>query len=156
VAYVAATILIIASKFLIKILTEKFGFEEGYSSTYFEYNSLTVLVSSVSIFLFAINTKSKIKRFSNAVLSVSGATFGVYLIHEQFMLRPTLWEGVGISKWFASPIFILVALGLTIFVYLLCSAVELIRIQVFKRLENGKLVNNFANKLASIRFFKTV
>ena len=63
---------------------------------------------------------------------ISGATFGVYLIHEHVNLR-YLWPTWFQSAEFAAsslPVFLLHMAGTVMVVYMLCSVIEVIRKKV--------------------------
>ena len=69
-------------------VTGKLG---GYCKNFYEYNSITILIASVALFIFAIKTEIKAGDFATQmVLFVSEGTFGVYLLHEHKLLR-YLW-----------------------------------------------------------------
>ena len=73
---------------LVDSITGKFG---GFCKNFYEYNSLTILVASVALFIFVIKTKIKAGDVvTKIVLFISEGTFGVYLLHEHKLLR-YLW-----------------------------------------------------------------
>ena len=73
---------------LVDSITGKFG---GFCKNFYEYNSLTILIASVALFIFVIKTKIKAGDVvTKIVLFISEGTFGVYLLHEHKLLR-YLW-----------------------------------------------------------------
>lgn len=69
-------------------VTGKLG---GYCKNFYEYNSITILIASVALFIFFVKTEIKAGDFATQmVLFVSEGTFGVYLLHEHKLLR-YLW-----------------------------------------------------------------
>jgi len=69
-------------------ITGKLG---GYCKNFYEYNSITILIASVALFIFFVKTEIKAGDFATQmVLFVSEGTFGVYLLHEHKLLR-YLW-----------------------------------------------------------------
>ena len=145
--YLCTTCLIILSKFVIVFVSPKIGLTADLSSYFYDYNSIAVLASSVSLFLFVSKMKERNNAYSNIILKVSGATFGVYLIHEHFLLRPILWNNLS-SKNFASAFYFIKTIGLVFAVYVVCTIIELVRQTAFSRLENGKLVQKISDKIS--------
>ena len=69
-------------------VTGKLG---GYCKNFYEYNSITILIASVALFIFFVKAEIKAGDFATQmVLFVSEGTFGVYLLHEHKLLR-YLW-----------------------------------------------------------------
>jgi len=79
-------------------------------------------------------TKMK-PRFSPAINTVAGATFGVYLIHDNAILRPLIWKDwVGTVDAASNPAWLpLHAIGFTVLVYLICTGIELVRERLVQR-----------------------
>ena len=83
-------------------ITGKFG---GFCMNFYAYNSLTILIASVALFIFVIKTKISAGDFvTQALLFISEGTFGVYLLHEHKLLRylwPTWFNVSEYSESFA-------------------------------------------------------
>lgn len=65
------------------------------SKLLFQYNSVLVLVASVSLFCFAIHSQhSWNKIFESFIKKVASVSFGVYLLHEHGSFRNVLWHEI--------------------------------------------------------------
>lgn len=74
-------------------------------------------------------------RYSRPVNTIAAATFGVYLISDNPILRPVIWESwVGTVDAAAHPGFLpLHAIGFTLVVYVAATLIELVREWVVQR-----------------------
>ena len=97
----------------------------GASIRFYDRNALPVLIAAVGLFALAVNAKP----FSSAVVNtISGCTFGVYLIHDNPAIRELLWK-----KWlywgdyFTSGSFIVRMTASVLLVYLVCTGIEWLR-----------------------------
>ena len=70
----------------------------------------------------------------------ASATFGVYLIHDNNLVRPFLWRVVFKNASFQnSPYLIPYSIGVVILVYVACTAIEILRSKIFKIISCSKL-----------------
>ena len=78
-------------------------------------------------------------RYNKIINIIASATFGVYLIHEHYFVRPFLWLKVFKNFSFQdSPYLIPYSIGVAILVYVLCTFIELGRSKIFRLISNGK------------------
>jgi len=106
----------------------------GYSISY-HYNSMFATIGAAGLFIAFLNVKLKDgfgTRFINLAASTS---FAVYLIHDHYYIRETLWKNINpwawLDDWYLLPGIILTVIG----IYGVCAVVELIRQQAFKPVE---------------------
>lgn len=128
--YVGSTCIVFVSMLLIRILYQKTGSLEDFISYGYSYNFFFTFLASVGLFLAFMPKEDEVRKMCNSFLrTASGATFGVYLIHEHVNLR-YLWP-----TWFQSakfsvctvPVFILHMVVTVLAVYVVCSLIEMIR-----------------------------
>ncbi len=95
-------------------------------------NKLLALAVSVMSFMFFKNIRIKNSKFINTVAST---TFGVLLIHANSgAMSNWLWKDVlHVSDWFWSGWLILHAIIASIIVFIVCSAIDYIRILVIEK-----------------------
>lgn len=97
----------------------------------FSHNTLYVYLLALSIFMTFMAGKPY---YSKAVNALASLTFGVYLFHENQLVR-SMWQAVfHTSDYMNSPYVVLHALIAILSVYLVGSAVELIRQKTVARL----------------------
>ena len=123
---------------------------------FYHYNSIPVLLMSVSAFLFFRSLKIKEGFFAKAICKIAGLTFGVYLIHEHFLLRDlwtTLWD---VPFHFDKPYFIVHLFVTVLAVFTACAIIEFVRLTVFNLIYKIKPVKWIFAKLSVIdKFFPT-
>lgn len=133
--YVCNTLIIFASMLVIRALYMKTGSLEDFISYGYSYNFLFSYLASIGLFLaFQPKKEGTQKVCSPFLQTISGATFGVYLIHEHVNLRylwPT-WFQSGDFATSSVPVFLLHMLGTIVVVYLVCSVIEIARNYVFQ------------------------
>ncbi len=134
------------SKLGIHFLTKLILGQVKYDGILISYTSITILLSAVFLFLFFLNIKvnNKISKF---VIFFSPATLGVYLIH----VHPLVFKYI-IKDMFVplvnKPVIIMIACVLvgTFGIFIICSIIELLRIQFFKLIKINKLSEIIENK----------
>lgn len=139
----------IFSSFLLLIL---FNFINYFNIPYFSsdffysYHFILVLIASVSLFMFFKNLKIKSDLFNKVILFLSPLTFGVYLIHENPLIRNRLWS---LFHFLVNEFSFVKIIVIGLFIYIVCSMLGFIRSLIFKPI-NKKIVNNkYLNKIES-------
>lgn len=149
-AFLAMIILTLLSKLTIRFVTKRFFAVATSENTFISYTSITIVLASVFLFFFCLKVKLG-SGIQKAIRFFAPATLGVYLIH----VHPLVFEHI-IKDAFAGfankPIVIMVfaALGASLAIYLLCSAIDLLRIQLFKLLRIGKLCEMIDHKITKL------
>jgi predicted ABC-type sugar transport system permease subunit len=93
----------------------------------FLFRSDSVMAFAVSVSMFAMF--AYMKPFTNKFINVvSSCTFGVYLIHDNSIIRYLLWrDWLDNNKYYNSPYLVLVLICSTIMVFVVCVLIEYIR-----------------------------
>ena len=111
-------------------LSVKMGLEDtGY---FLNYNSPLALLATFSIFVAVRNMPWKESRLDGLILKVSGAAFGVYLIHDNYLIRYLVWDTFRASKVARTHWAVIYAVVAAVIVYIVCTCVELLRQRLFK------------------------
>lgn len=145
--YVCCSVVTVISYFLI---SEFFLFTSKGSDQikfFYAYNSPTVIVASIALFLAFLNMGQKKRRDSDikhpflnkAIVYVASLTFGIYLIHEHMLLRD-LWVDFwkvpeAFEKWYFGFHF----LGVVLTVFVICGVIEACRKWMFGFLYRSRL-----------------
>lgn len=140
------TIIVIVLTYLSSVVFDLIGlkyyiFAEK-STHFFSMQSITILTISICIFLsfLKIDLKS-----NNIINTISKCSFGVYLIHDHFLVRDFLWKNIFLAtKLYIIDNYLINSILKIVIVFLCCTAIEFLRIN---------LLNKFEDKLAS--FIKT-
>lgn len=105
---------------------------------YIRHTILPFIVSVEMLIAF-----SKMKPFySNMINAAAAATAGVYLIHDNILVRPYLWQTVFKNGEFYGSDFLFVhAIGTILAVYIGCTLIDIIRHNTV-----GKLIDGFIDR----------
>lgn len=102
ICYLGIYILISICMLITEILIVKYALGSGLQSRskFYKYNSVTVCISSIALFIFFIKLQGKIY-FSKSVMriikKISVATIGVYLFHTHPELFSFIWSGLEVK-----------------------------------------------------------
>lgn len=147
--YLSCVSVTLASKILIGSMTNS-----GYSKILISYTSPTILFAA----LFLLNSFAHLKineKYRKTVLLFSSASFGVYLIHCQpFVFDKILADLFGNVVNYNVISAVLAIIGITLAIYLLCTAIDYARKYVFKFLGIEKLIE-IVSKI-STRLFNAI
>lgn len=107
-------------------------------------NKLFLFAASVALFLMFL----KRKEFSNRYINyIAGSALGVYLIHDNLLIRAYLWKNVlGPISYYYSPYMILIAIIMIVGLYLVCTFIDILRRITVEKLWIW-VVDNKLNKL---------
>lgn len=99
----------------------------GASLRFYDRNSLPILTAAVGLFSLAVYSKPFTSRFIN---TAGSCTFGVYLIHDNPVVRTLLWQQwLHWGAYFTSGSFILRLILSVLLVFALCTLIEWLRQQ---------------------------
>lgn len=106
------------------------------SEILYTLNSLPTLIASVMLFVCFVNMN--FERGSRWISLIGGATFGVYLIHNNRNIAHYLWSELKIRYWLTQEGSLLTVLAIDAAVFAVCTVIELLRQKLFKllRLDN--------------------
>lgn len=132
------TIITWLSEIVISIVTLKiFGKIKG-NNLFILYNSPTIFISAVCLFIFF--SRLSIKHGVNVILKLAASSFGVYLISEQPFMRKIFITNKFIEfanmPWYLMIISIILT---AVVIYLICSIIEYIRKGLFNILHIKEL-----------------
>ena len=107
----------------------------GYSISY-HYNSMLAILGASGLLVAFLNLKMKDGVGARFIKIVASASFAVYLIHDHYYMRETVWDKINpwawLDDWYLLPGIIVTVLA----IYGICMIIELIRQWAFQPLEN--------------------
>lgn len=116
--------------FVYVFVCDKFGFREHFAD-FLPQDSILIFVSSIMIFIGFSKWNTGCCRFVNVIAS---ATFGVYLIHDNYLVRQFLWIDFFKNASFINSRKILFhAVFAVISVYIVCTLIDLFRHYVLEK-----------------------
>lgn len=128
--YAAASLAVLASVYLsVKMHQEDIGY-------FLNYNSPLALVATFSLFLCVRNMPWKESRMDGVIRKTAGAAFGVYLLHDNYLIRYLVWDTFRASKVARTHWAVVYAAVVAVVVYLVCTCLELLRQWMFQKAEN--------------------
>ena len=144
------TLLIPLSRFVIEALLKtplgKISILEdlmwGYS-VFFNYSSILASASAILLFIAFLNLEIKPGKGAAFINTIAGAVFGVYLIHDHYYIRESLWDKVcaynWLEKWYLVPCIVLTVFA----IFGVCAVIELLRQKLFAPLERSQRLKGF-------------
>lgn len=142
VTYLLCIVVTWISQYGVELLMKKPLAEAAYDSPFVSYVSPTILLASIALLLFfrKLHVNSMVKKVVGFFAPV---TFGVYLIHEQPLIRQYLMSGRFAIYGSYSPILLFVSVVGTVFgIWLACSLLDRLRLCLFKILKIKALCNS--------------
>lgn len=122
----------------------------GFSLIMGSSNSILVVLLTITIFCVFLNLDIGSINFINYI---AGSTFAVYLIHDNSLIRPILWNYINNDQFKASKYQLFIAgISNTIMIYCVCVLIDLVRRICFEKLFNKisfKLGDLLDNKIGS-------
>jgi hypothetical protein len=144
ILYVASALMIFASFIAIRLIYLKTGKFGDFICYGYSINFIFSYIAAIGLFMaFApkgVENKN-LDKLKKPILLFSGATFGVYLIHEHFNIRYLWVKWFGSSQILSAPvgIFIVHMIMTVCVMYIACSLIEIIRQQLSKLIKNLKM-----------------
>ncbi|WCG36005.1 acyltransferase family protein [Companilactobacillus farciminis] len=117
------------------------------STHFFDDNSVFMLGIAVGLFLIFLNKKEFSNKYINFIASLS---FGVYLIHDNFLMRPILWNNIFHVHTLLKlnpVVFVLAAFLITFVIYVVCSLIDMVRLLFISKIFNGSILNKLFNEI---------
>lgn len=120
----AMYLFIFVSEIVLEKISYSFGFEGRGTGLFTMYNTLPVFLAAVFIFLACSGQDFSGKFLRMAILSLSGSTFAIYLIHDNMYLRPQLWQFMSITRFKDSAFLPIILLAAGILIYSVCIVID--------------------------------
>lgn len=145
--YAVLSLIICGERFLAYYITPSIFGVVQLDSLFYPYNSIISVFCSLALFqaFRGINIKSKV--VNKAISFVAPLTFAVYLIHQQDLLRPIIWEFLDPGKTAEKPYMVLYVIACVILVFSGCCLIEWIRQMLFKVTRLNKLVKHICDRV---------
>ena len=146
------------SAILFNVLGLKYSFFVGRELYFYRLQRITTLLISIFLFIGFKNLKIKHSKVINAISSL---TFGVYLIHDNNLIRPILWKTIfGAERLQDNALLIPYSVIVILTVYISCTIIELIRKKLIEKyciklIEKCEIVINcIINKILELKIIE--
>ena len=140
ILFLASYSAIVLSFMILSVLSVKVVYLKPYISSYYSLDSVFLLISSISLFLFFKDIKIK----SKFVNFLGSSSFGIYLFHENIFVKYRIWnEMFKTYKFYGSNLFLFYSIGAAICVYFIGCIIEIVRKNTIGKLFD-KLIDYFS------------
>lgn len=133
--------------YLLRAYFEKVFYHMETISFSLGYNSVFVVALSILLFLYFADLKIEKMNCEKIILSLASATFGVYLIHDNYYMRAILWDTLHPYTFQNSWILIPYWIFCVCLIYVVCSLIELLRQYIFRMFGISKMCERIADNL---------
>lgn len=138
------SILTYSTSLISAVLGTKIEFFSNHSTYFYNQNNILILLISFTFFMIFASLKIKHSKIIN---TISSATFGVYLIHDNEIIRHFLWSNVfKNSQLQHSDMLLPYSIIVVILVYTVCTIIDLIRQRIFET-RYINLIDKYSEKL---------
>ena len=125
--------------FIMSILVRKTGKLEYYMDMTYCYNYVTVFIASIGLFYAFIHISKKhandnSQKFGAVINWLAKYTFGVYLLHENVLIREKWQILLGVNKIESTMIQILHMILCIVVVFAFGTIVDFVRAIIFKKI----------------------
>ncbi len=130
----------------------KFELLGDYRGNSLNYNNVITLIEAIAVFLFFKQLKIKNTYMQKIILTISPLTLGVYLIHENPIIRGLLWK-----QWLKPHIYldswkVFAVLVIDVFlIFIVSCMIDKIRMLLFKFFRVENIINKIWDILNKIR-----
>ena len=108
----------------------------------YSYTSVYVVICSIALFVLFININIKNKVVGRIIGFVSGTTFGIYLIHLNYIVMDRIITGRYVDEAMKSPLDMTLGILLAaVIIFAICFVIEKVRQLLFKYLFIDKLIS---------------
>lgn len=121
-------LLLLSFGYAVFLLSYQMKYRDSYETAYFQTWQLPMLLSAIPLLLGFLRLEWK---HNPRINQLASASFGVYLIHDSDYVRYFLWRDLLNSASFRDSVLLIpYAVAAVILVYLVCTALERLRISV--------------------------
>ena len=128
----AGALLMFGSSVVFCLLGKVYPMFVGLETYFFHKNSIFTILIALGMLIFAVNQKP---RYNKAVNLISSCTFGIYLLHDNSLIRRFIWSDLLRAPTLAnSPFMIVHCFGSVLTIFLVGIIIELIRKNTIEKL----------------------
>ena len=116
---------------------------------FYNNSSIFTLFMSVDMFLIFESIHIKTNKFDKVIFNIAQLVFGVYLIHDNRIIRNFLWGIVKPVEIWNSKYFLIKSFIVILSVFFMCICIEYIRKKIFEVLKFYVLVDKIEKKICN-------
>lgn len=149
--YILGYLVLCLCIFLIYIISQHFNL--SLFERFYRYNSFFVFTSALCIFIAFNQMNIKNKKVIKSISFFAPLTFGVYLIHENILVRQVLYDGFFKTSQYGKYgilCFLIILIIQAFIIFISCSLFEYIRVKFFLLLKKIKKFNLLDQKISNM------
>lgn len=147
IAYFVIAFMVLLSRLMICITTNRFLGEIKYEEMWTSYISITILAESVCLLLLFKRIHFS-KFFTKVIAFLSPLAFSVYLIHDNPIVREYLIADRFISIAGLNPLLMVLAIfGSVLAIFIICIIIDYFRYLLFKVIKVKQRLNSLENRI---------
>ncbi len=140
--YFGITVMVILSRLIIKYILGKYNVNIIDELRFYQYNSISIFISSLFLFIYFKNLNITNNIFKEFVLKIAPLTLGVYLIHDHVQMRVVMYNNIlHTTNYLSDNKFLVVAICSVIFIFSACIIIEYLRHKFAVYISKTKLYN---------------
>lgn len=126
-----SSLLTYASCVIFMFMGERWNFFSSRSTYFYGQEKVTIFFISLTLFMAFEKLKMNYHKWINIFAS---ATFGVYLIHDNAIVRPFLWVNVFKNVQYQNSLILIpYSILVVAVVYIVCTIIDLLRKNIFEK-----------------------
>ena len=134
------TILLIMSFMILEFVIIMSEFLFGKGNYFTTRNSIFIITTAVLLLICFINMKPY---YNNIVNKIAGATFGVYLIHDNELIKNFIWNDIFKTRQFHDSRYMIIHFIITVLtIYIICTIIDLVKTKII-----DKPINHIIHKI---------
>lgn len=146
-AFIFFSLCICGERFVAYFITPYIFGTVRLTSLFYGYNSIVSFLAAITLFQSFRGLTIESKKTTRLISFVAPLTFAVYLIHEQELFRPVLWDILNpdatATKYYMVGYVLLCAIS----IFIICCIIEFIRQFLFKKLKINNFINTTCDKV---------
>ncbi|MBQ8039080.1 MAG: acyltransferase [Lachnospiraceae bacterium] len=132
--YIGMAVFIFLFSFVLGRINAGIGKFDYYMNMVYSYNHILTLFASLSLFFAVKHWQPKEGKVTNFLCRIAPYTFGVYLIHENIVIRNAWPHWFGVEKMQENIAFVPYMIVVIVCVFTVCMLIDYVRKTVFKKL----------------------
>lgn len=152
IALIVIFVLIWASKLCIELTTTKLFGEAKRGGVFIKY--VSPLVFATALIMLELFSRIKFAKKPSVISALASVSFGVYLIHcHPILSNELLYDLFKSFATYNPALLVLAVIGAALAIYLICSAIDYLRLLLFKLIRVPQALDKIELKIKN-KFFK--
>jgi len=144
IIYIIVSLIVYATRVMILMMNKNKILS---SDVFYNYNTITITISSICLFMFFKNLKINNDILKSIILKISPLTFAVYIIHEHPLIKRILYKNIVYLNSLMNGNIIVIIFIACIIIYIISCTIEYIRTKMIKIIKSSFNKSKTFNKI---------